>query len=705
MTEQRRNGTAKQASVGVDIGGTFTDFVLLDHALRSVRTHKRLTTYPDPSVGMLDGLDAILKAAAIDYDACARILHGTTLVSNVLIEHRGALIGLLTTRGFRDVLEVGYEQRYDIYDLGLTFPAPLVPRNLRREVNERINRNGQVVQALSTAQVRQELRELAGAGVKAIAVCLLHSYANPAHEESIAEIIRSEYPEIEVSMSSEIAAEIGEYSRLSTTVANAYVQPLIRGYVENLEAQLTRRGFGGQLFLMQSNGGLMTPEVSCRLPIRLLESGPAGAATIAAFLGRELGIPDLVAFDMGGTTAKSCLILEGVPARVSEFEVARVDRFMAGSGLPIRTPAVDLIEIGAGGGSLATINELELLQIGPESAGADPGPACYGLGGEQPTVTDAGVVLGYLDPDSFLGGTMRLDRGLAEASLDRLAKQAGLTSTEVAWGIYSVACNMMAGAARAHIIERGHDPRRFPLVAFGGAGPIHATRMARILGASEVIIPPLSGVASALGMLVAPMTIELSRSLPAPLASTEWQRLEGLYKQMETSAVEMFDVGAAEASQVKLKKLADMRLDGQFHSIEVDLPEVALTGGAEAAIADSFDSRYEHLYHSVLPGYTRLVITWRLLATLPPPAFDAKTLMPSSAHENAVHSSGSRRVYFPEANGYAEGTPVYQRGDLPVGSRIEGPAIVEEPESTTVIGPGDVLQVDESGSLRIKVGQ
>jgi 5-oxoprolinase (ATP-hydrolysing) len=701
---QGSNGSGKQVSVGVDIGGTFTDFVLLDHASRSVRTHKLLTTYPDPSEGMLNGLDIVLKAAEAEYAACARILHGTTLVSNVLIERRGALTGLLTTRGFRDILEVGYEQRYDIYDLGLTFPAPLVPRNLRREIAERVSRDGDVVQAISPDQVRQEITELVRAGVKAIAVCLLHSYANSAHEEVIATIIRDEHPEIEVSTSSDIAAEVGEYPRLSTTVANAYVQPLIRGYLGNLETQLSRRGFDGQLFLMQSNGGLMTPEVSRRLPIRLLESGPAGAATIAAFLGRELGIPDLVAFDMGGTTAKSCLILDGLPARVSEFEVARVDRFMAGSGLPIRTPAVDLIEIGAGGGSLAKLNELELLQIGPESAGADPGPACYGLGGDQPTVTDAGVVLGYLDPDSFLGGTMKLNRELAEAALGRLASEAGLTMTEAAWGIYSVACNMMAGAARAHIIERGHDPRRFPLVAFGGAGPVHAARMARLLGASEVIIPPLSGVASALGMLVAPMTIELSRSLPAPLASTEWQRLDRLYQTMATSAVAMFDVSSGEASAVGFKKLADMRLDGQFHSIEVELPEVALTGAAEPEIARSFDSRYEHLYHSVLPDYTRLVITWRLLATLPPPAFDPKTLMPASARDGAVSSTGTRRVYFPEAAGYVEDTPVYRRSDLPVGSRLQGPAIVEEPESTTVIGPGDELAVDASGSLRIKVG-
>jgi 5-oxoprolinase (ATP-hydrolysing) len=699
------NGSAHRVSVGVDIGGTFTDFVLLDHASRTVRTHKRLTTYPDPSSGMLDGLDAILAAAGVGYDACARILHGTTLVSNVLIERRGAITGLLTTQGFRDVLEVGYEQRYDIYDLGLRFPAPLIPRSLRREVRERVNRDGDVVQPISREQVGQQVEALVHAGVKAIAVCLLHSYANPAHEESVAEVIRSAHPEIEVSISSEIAAEVGEFARLSTTAANAYVQPLIRGYLESLEAQLDRRGFTGQFFLMQSNGGLMTPEVSRRLPIRLLESGPAGAATIAAFLGRELDLPDLVAFDMGGTTAKSCLILEGSPARVSEFEVARVDRFMAGSGLPIRTPAVDLIEIGAGGGSLAALNELGLLQIGPESAGADPGPACYGLGGEQPTVTDACVVLGYLDPASFLGGTMRLDPALAEKALDGLAKRAGLSLTETAWGVYNVACNMMAGAARAHIIERGQDPRRFPLVAFGGAGPIHAVRMARILGASEVIIPPLSGVASALGMLVAPMTIELSRSLPAPLASTQWDRLDGVYTQMREAAVEMFAVDAQEAAKVSLKKRADMRLDGQFHSIEVELPEVALSATAQPAIAKSFDSRYEQLYHSVLPDYTRMVITWRLLATLPPPTFDPKTLMPAPSSIGEARQRAARRVYFPEANGYAEGTPVYRRGDLGVGVRVEGPAIVEEPESTTVLGPGDSLVVDGSGSLRIKVGQ
>jgi N-methylhydantoinase A/oxoprolinase/acetone carboxylase beta subunit len=442
--------------------------------------------------------------------------------------------------------------------------------------------------------------------------------------------------------------------------------------------------------------------VASRLPIRLLESGPAAAARVAAFLGRELGIPDLIAFDMGGTTAKSCLILEGVPARVSELEVARVDRFMAGSGLPIRTPAVDLIEIGAGGGSLATLNELGLLQIGPESAGADPGPACYGLGGALPTVTDAAVVLGYLDPDSFLGGRMRLQRELAEETLESLAKMSELSMTAIAWGIYSVACNMMAGAARTHIIERGQDPRRFPLVAFGGAGPIHATRMARILGVPDVIIPPLSGVASALGMLVAPMTIDVSRSLPAPLASTDWNRLVGVYGQMEKAAIEMFAVGASEATQVHLHKLADMRLDGQFHSIEVDLPNQRLSAATEPEIARSFDARYEHLYHSVLPDYRRLVMTWRLLATLPPPAFDATSLRPAAAADKPAPKRGSRLVYFPETNGYVM-IPVYRRQDLAVGIRLSGPAIVEEPESTTVLGPGDNLRVEESGSLRIKV--
>lgn len=699
-----RNGAKTLGSVGVDIGGTFTDFVLLDHESRSVRTHKRLTSYPDPSAGMLDGLDTILKASKIDYGSCARILHGTTLVSNVLLERRGAITGLLTTRGFRDVLEVGHEQRYDIYDLALTFPTPLVPRRLRREVSERMTRDGRPLRGVAADEVRNEVRSLIDAGVVAVAVCLLNSYANPAHEEAIVELIRTEFPGLAVSASSEIAPEIGEYPRLSTTTANAYVQPLINTYLENLEAELERRGFGGQFFLMQSNGGLMSPDVARRLPIRLLESGPAGAATIAAFLGRELGIPDLVAFDMGGTTAKSCLILDGIPARVSELEVARVDRFMAGSGLPIRAPAVDLMEIGAGGGSLATLNELQLLQIGPQSAGADPGPACYGLGGELPTVTDACVVLGYLHPDSFLGGSMRLRRDLAESALQRLATQAGLTRTEVAWGIYSVACNMMAGAARAHIIERGHDPRRFPLVAFGGAGPIHATRMARILGASEVIIPPLSGVASALGLLVAPMTIELSRSLPAPLGATEWQRVDELYEQMGARATHMLNVNTTEAKEVRLKKLADMRLDGQFHSIEVDLPDGALSAEAETKIEESFDARYQHLYHSVLPDYTRLVMTWRLLAILQPPAFDPKTLRPQGAPKQGPASTGSRSVYFPEADGYIESTPVYQRSELSVSTRIKGPAIVEERESTTVLAPGDVLEVDKSGSLRIKVG-
>ena len=471
--------------IGVDIGGTFTDFILLDTAGYGIRLHKCLTTLHDPSVGALNGLGELVHAAGLGLSDVAEIVHGTTLVTNALIERRGARLGLITTHGFRDILEIGTEQRYDIYDLFLRFPEPLVARRHRLEVPERMDRDGRVVAPLDEEELREAVRRVLADGVEAVAVCFLHAYRNPAHERRAHEIIRQMAPGLAVSLSSDVVAELWEYQRCVTTCANAYVQPLMDQYLQRLQRELRRGGFCGALYLMHSAGGLVSVETARSFPIWLLESGPAGGGLATGFFGQAAGKPDVISFDMGGTTAKACLIENGRPAIAPMMEAARVHRFKKGSGLPIKAPVIDMVEIGAGGGSIAGIDDVGLLRIGPRSAGADPGPACYGRGGSEATVTDANLVLGYYDPDFFLGGRMKLDRNAAERALARLGERLGLSVQDVAWGIHRLVVENMAAAARIHIVEHGKDPRRYAMVGFGGAGPAHAAEVARVLGGTR----------------------------------------------------------------------------------------------------------------------------------------------------------------------------------------------------------------------------
>ena len=521
--------------IGLDIGGTFTDFILFDGETGAVRLHKCLTTPQDPARGALIGLMELTTAAGLDLAAIGELVHGTTLVTNAIIERRGATVGLLTTKGFRDILEMGKEQRYDIYDLFLQFPEPLVSRALRREIDERITRDGSVIRSLDLDEVRVEIEELARAGVEAIAVSFLHSYRNPSHERAVAELAAREFPEISVSLSAEVVPELREYERITTTVANAFVQPLMDRYIAQLETELRKRGFAGRFYLMQSAGGLAAPEMARRFPIRLLESGPAGGGLASALFGKSAGQDNVISFDMGGTTAKACLVQEGRVDVAPMMEAARVHRFKRGSGLPIKAPVINMIEIGAGGGSIATIDEVGLLKVGPRSAGADPGPACYGKGGSEPTVTDANLVLGYLDPGFFLGGRMALDPDAAVRALDRVAASLDLSTVGAAWGIYSIVCESMAAAARVHLVENGRDPRRCAMVGFGGAGPAHAARVARILGVAEVIVPPASGTASALGFLAAPVSFEFARSAPTLInAGLDFAAINRVLDELET---------------------------------------------------------------------------------------------------------------------------------------------------------------------------
>ena len=682
--------------IGFDIGGTFTDFILLDSQAGAIRLHKCLTTPEDPSVGAMAGLQALVAGAGIALGDVNEIVHGTTLVTNALIERRGAKLGLITTAGFRDILEMGTEQRYDIYDLRLAFPKPLVPRRRRLEVPERMDRDGNPVTPLDLDQVRAQADRLVADGVQAVAVCFLHAYRNPAHEQAAAEVIAAAHPHLAISTSHQVVAELWEYQRFTTTCANAYVQPLMDRYIRRLERELWQLGFRGRLHLMHSAGGLVPAEAARRFPIRLLESGPAGGGLATAFFGARAGYADVISFDMGGTTAKACLIRDGRAEIAPMMEAAREHRFKRGSGLPIKAPVIDMIEIGAGGGSIAAVDEVGLLRVGPRSAGADPGPACYGRGGTEPTVTDANLLLGYYDPGFFLGGRMRLDRDAAGAALGRVGARLGLSATETAWGIHRTVTESMAAAARIHIVEKGSDPRSYAMVGFGGAGPAHAAGVARILGVREVLIPPASGAASALGFLAAPQSFEQVRSqlvrLDAPGAAAA---MEQVLAELEAQVRAMLrEAGVADAT---VERTADMRLAGQLHEVSVRLPDGALHDGSAPELLARFRAAYEARHGSLYDGVGVQAVHFRVRASGPTPEL---TVTLAGLATTGEARKGSRPAFFGQGT---VDTPVFDRYALRPGQVIPGPAIVEEREATTIVAPGDTLTMDAGGTLRIRI--
>jgi len=683
--------------IGFDIGGTFTDFVLADPATAELRLHKRLTTPEDPAIGALDGLRRILTDHGAHFSDVAEIVHGTTLVTNAVIERKGARLGLITTAGFRDVLEAGTEQRYDIYDLFLTYPDPLVPRHRRLEVVERIDRDGNIITPLDVGGVRQAARALRDIGAEAIAICFLNAYREPKHEREAAAIVAAELPDIPISVSSDVVAEIGEYARCVTACANAYVQPLMTTYLGRIRGELRAAGFAGRLRLMHSAGGLISVAAARDFPIRLLESGPAGGAIAAALLGARAGHTDLLAFDMGGTTAKACLIENGRAQIAPLMETGREHRFKKGSGLPIKAATVDMIEIGAGGGSIAAIDAVGLLRVGPQSAGAAPGPACYGRGGEQPTVTDANLVLGYYDPGFFLGGTMALDVAAAHTAIARLAAPLGLTVEQAAWGIHKVVVESMADAARVYLVERGKDPRRYAMVGFGGAGPAHAAEVARALGIAELVVPPASGAASALGFLAAPLSTSRVRSQPVRLDPTlDLAAIEALLQTLEAEAcAELAADGVT--SNLRIERTADMRLVGQMHEISVPLPAAVLDAGQLPALIAAFTAAYTARYATLQAGAQIEAVNFRVVITGPTPGV---TLGEPDGGMVAARK-GERRAWF--GDGFLTAT-VYDRYALSKGSEVVGPAIVEEREATTIVAPGDTLRVDAVGNLRIAIG-
>ncbi len=684
--------------IGADIGGTFTDIVLLGQDGRVV-IQKHLTT-PAPEVAVVAGVQAALGAAAATGSRVQHVLHGTTLFTNALLERKGAKTALVTTRGFRDAVEIGREHRFDMYDLAMARPAPIAPRALRFEVAERLGPQGEVIEPLDRRQLGEIIDRLQAAGVEAVAVCLLHSYANDANERAIGQALAEALPDATVTLSCDLVPELREYERTSTALVNVYVKPIAARYLGRLAEGLAGLGVAGELLVMQSNGGLAEVATAVEAPVRLIESGPAAGALAAAHYGRSLGVENLLSFDMGGTTAKACLIQGGEPLIAPQFEVDRQYRFKRGSGLPVKVPVIEMIEIGTGGGSIAWYDELGRLRIGPESAGADPGPACYGRGGTSPTVTDADLVLGYLDPGFFLGGAMALDGTAAERAIATLATPAGVDVATMAWRIHTLANETMASAARIHAVERGVDITRLPVFAFGGAGPVHALGVARILKCPRVIYPLGAGVMSAMGFLAAPMTFDGVHTLPQPLEAADWSAINRTLETLEARGRAVLGRSLAK-DQLQVEYRADMRYRRQGFELSVPLPEPPLTADRQGEIRRRFEAVYQAIYGQIAADAPLDVVSWRVTVKGPRPELALPTLAgwEVAPRRNRVSRRRAHRLH---GDGFAE-LPVFDRYTLQAGAVLTGPAIVEERESTVVVAAATRIAVDAHHNLLVDV--
>jgi len=689
--------------IGIDIGGTFTDFALFDDRQREIVTHKSLTTPAAPDEAVLAGVEVVTRLAGIEAADVAMIVHGTTLVTNAVIERRGTPTAMIVTRGFRDVLDIAMEQRYDLFDLRIRFPAPLVPRPLRFEVDERMAMDGSVRRPLVLDGLAERIaRAVDEDGVRGIAVCLLHSYANPAHELALVAWIGVQFPGLRVSASAVIFPFAREYPRWTTACLNAYVQPLVDAYIDQLEQGLAATGFRGQFLIMSSSGSTLTPEMARRYPVRLLESGPAAGALMSARHSRWLAQPQVLSFDMGGTTAKGCVVRDHVPLKRYELEVARVHEFKRGSGLPIKIPVIDMIEIGAGGGSLADLDPRGVLRVGPRSAGADPGPACYGRGGLEPTLTDANLILGYLDSASFLGGRMPLDAAAARTAVKvRLATPLGLEVERVAWGVHEVINEDVAKAFRVHASERGVDYRRCSMIVFGGSGPIHGSRIARKLRIPQAICPSGAGVMSAFGLLTSPVGFEQVQSLRAPLATMTAARFAKIAGALEARVRDQLASAGGDAADSRVLLRLDMRYEGQGYEVEV-----LLSNADHARVLDELPERFAQAYTAIFgmsfADRAVEIVAWKVEVHGPTPGGDlAYRLRTKATAETALR--GHRAAYFPETGGYVD-CAIYDRYGLAPGIAIAGPALIEEAESTCVLSPGDIARVDEQRNLVIDIG-
>jgi N-methylhydantoinase A len=687
--------TSPAIRLGVDIGGTFTDVALEVGARRY--TAKNLTTTRAPEEGVLTAVRAVISEAGVAPGDVNLIIHGTTLATNALIERKGAKTALLTTEGFRDVIEIRHENRFEQYDLNIDLPPPLVPRRLRLPVRERIDAQGAVLVPLDEESVARAVNILAAQGIEAVAVGLLHSFTNPDHERRIGEAVAKRLPNVEVTLSSDVSPEMREYERFSTACANAYLQPMMGRYLGRLESELERAGFCCPMLLMTSGGGITTTETARRFPVRLVESGPAGGAIFAACIARQSGLDEVVSFDMGGTTAKICLIDKARPQTARAFEVARIYRFLKGSGLPLRIPVIEMVEIGAGGGSIAGIDAIGRIAVGPQSAGSEPGPVCYGRGGVEPTVTDADLILGRIDPQTFSGGKMNLDvDGARRATADKIGARLDLSVEHSALGVSEMVDENMANAARVHAIESGKDLRQRTLIAFGGAAPLHAARVAEKLGISRVLIPSDAGVGSAVGLLRAPVAYEIVRSRLMRLSAFDALAANQLFATVRAEAEAIVRRGAPGAD-LSEERAAFMRYRGQGHEISVALPVRDLTAADRATFTTLFEQAYSKLYSRSIPGVEIEILSWVIAVAAPAEGqlAAAMPLKPSAASPRAL------RPVFDPAIAVFEDVPVYWRADLAPGTRIKGPAVIAEDDTSTIVSAPFDARIDRFGYIEL----
>ena len=695
-------------TIGVDVGGTFTDLVLHDGEHASTRSVKLLTTPDDPSRAITDGIRRVLDSADITIGQVGTIVHGTTLITNTVLERTGAKVGLITTDGFRDVVEMGREIRYDTDDL-YARPAPvIVPRHLRIGVPGRITADASEYLPLDETAVLEAAYELVdGQGIEALAIAFLHSHANPSHERYARELVRSLYPNLPISLSAEVAPEIGEYERTNTACVNAYVQPVVGAYLDRLESQLAEQGFAGTLSLMLSSGGLTTVAQAKAFPVMLLESGPAAGTIAAAHLAEQAGADKVIAFDMGGTTAKMSIVEHGLPRVKHEFEAGRMDRFKPGSGLPLKLSVIDMIEIGAGGGSIAAA-EGRLLKVGPRSAGSVPGPVAYGRGGTQPTVTDADLYAGHLDPAGFLGGELTLTLPKVREAVEKLGARLGLDPERAAAGILQVVTESMAAATRMHLSEKGRDPRGYALMAYGGAGPVHAYALAKSLRMPRVIVPMGAGVLSAFGFLVADPAIENVRAYSTAADSADWAKVSALYDEMESHAAELLSrmrtgTGSGTGTQeIVHARSADMRYHGQGFELTIPLPPGPPSGASAKELLRRFTDEYVAVFGRALPDGTPEVTNWRLTSTLPTARPSMAQARPEDSSDGDVDPLRSRRIVQLPGFG-ACNAAVYDRPALSPGFVVRGPAVFEDHETSCAIGPDCTASIDAHYNLIIDI--
>ncbi|QBY02694.1 hydantoinase/oxoprolinase family protein [Rhodophyticola sp. CCM32] len=681
--------------VGVDIGGTFTD-VALSHAA-GLDTCKVLTNYAQPEQAILDGIQIAADKAGVAMRDIGQVIHGTTLVTNALIERRGAKLAFITTEGFRDVIEMRSENRFEQYDLNLTLPKPMVPREDRLTLHERMGPKGEVLLALDPAEVDAMVKTILAGDYEAVAIGLMHAYANDAHEVQMAEALRAAAPEMSISLSSVISPQMRELPRFNTVIANAYVQPQVADYLGRLVRRLGEAGVTAPVFMLHSGGGLISVDVASEQPVRLLESGPAGGAIFAADFARGHGLDSVLSFDMGGTTAKICLIEEGAPKTANTFEVARTYRFKKGSGMTVSTPVVEMVEIGAGGGSIASIDTLGRVQVGPRSAASEPGPACYGRGGEDPTVTDANLVLGRLDPDNFAGGAIALSLQAADRAIDaKLARRLQMNAPEAASGITEMVDENMANAARVHTVENGRDIEHFTMIGFGGGAPLHACRLCEKLGIRELIIPPGAGVGSAIGFLKAPFSYEATRGLFQRLDQFDAQAVNAVLTDLEAEATAFVSAGAKDAVTTT-RVTAFMRYAGQGWEIPVVLPCKIFADADQAEVLAAFERAYRKLFGRVIDGLAIEITNWSLVVAS---ALPATPPVERHAHGASVTPLRTRQFFDMALRRIVDAQEV-DRAAMTAGKAVEGPAIIIENETTTIVTSGFRAIGQGDGSLRL----